>query len=415
MEQTFLIPAIFALTYVGIAIQKIPGIQIDRPSGVMVGGTLLVLTGLVSLREAYTFIDPDVMLFLLGLMIQIAYLEHAGFFEWVAGELARRARTAAGLLAATLLASALLSAFFVNDTICLLFTPILLRATRRLHLNPVPYLIAIAMGANFGSALTITGNPQNMYIGIQSGLPFLRFMAVMAVPVAFALGLTYAGLRIAYRAEITREPLPREPLKGGEPELIARDRVLIAKTLASMGLTLGLFIAGAGYPLAALVGASLIVVIGRVKPRAAFTRIEWNVLLFFAGLFVVMGAFAKAGYVAALLGGVEPMLAAAGPWSAALLSLVTVLFSNLVSNVPAVILMQPLVRHLGGGDSLWLLLALASTFAGNLTLVGSVANLIVAEQASTQGIHLGFWTYLKVGLPVTVLAAAAGTLWLSWF
>jgi len=139
------------------------------------------------------------------------------------------------------------------------------------------------------------------------------------------------------------------------------------------------------------------------------------VLLFFAGLFVVMGAFAKAGYVAALLGGVEPMLAAAGPWSAALLSLVTVLFSNLVSNVPAVILMQPLVRHLGGGDSLWLLLALASTFAGNLTLVGSVANLIVAEQASTQGIHLGFWTYLKVGLPVTVLAAAAGTLWLSWF
>jgi Na+/H+ antiporter NhaD/arsenite permease-like protein len=414
MDQTFLIPAIFALTYVVIAIQKIPGIQIDRPSGVMVGSTLLVLTGLVGLHEAYTFIDPDVMLFLLGMMIQIAYLEHAGFFEWVAGELARRASTAAGLLAATLLASALLSAFFVNDTICLLFTPILLRAARQLRLNPVPYLIAIAMGANFGSALTITGNPQNMYIGIQSGLPFLRFMAVMAVPVAFALGLTYAALRLGYRAEITRAPLTRGPR-----EVIARDPVLIAKTLATMAVTLGLFIAGAGYPLSALVGASLIVVIGRVKPREAFTRIDWNVLLFFAGLFVVMGAFAKAGYVSTLLGWVEPMLAAAGPrglWgSAALLSAVTVVFSNLVSNVPAVILLQPLVRHLGGGDALWLLLALASTFAGNLTLVGSVANLIVAEQSSAQGVTLGFWAYLKVGLPVTILAAAAGTLWLSWF
>jgi Na+/H+ antiporter NhaD/arsenite permease-like protein len=410
MDQSLLIPAIFALTYLVIAIQKIPGIQIDRPSGVMVGSTLLVLTGLVSLREAYTFIDPDVMLFLLGMMIQIAYLEHAGFFEWVAGELARRARTAAGLLGAAILASALLSAFFVNDTICLLFTPILLRATRQLRLNPVPYLIAVAMGANFGSALTITGNPQNMYIGIQSGLPFLRFMAVMAVPVAFALWLTYAGIRLAFRHEITRAPLPRR-----EPEPIARDRVLIAKTLATMGVTLALFIAGAGYPLSALVGASLIVVIGRVRPRQVFTRVDWNVLLFFAGLFVVMGAFAKAGYVAALLGWVEPWLSGAGPARTALLALVTVLFSNLVSNVPAVILMQPLVQHLGGTDALWMLLALASTFAGNLTLVGSVANLIVAEQAAAQGVTLRFWTYLKVGLPVTVLAAAAGTLWLSWF
>jgi Na+/H+ antiporter NhaD/arsenite permease-like protein len=410
MDQPLLVAVIFVLTYVVIAIQKIPGIRIDRPSGVMVGGTLLVLTGLIGIREASAFVDPDVMLFLLGMMVQIAYLEHAGFFEFVAAQLALRSRTPAALLSATILVSAVMSALFVNDTVCLLFTPILLGAARRLNLNPVPYLIGLAMSSNFGSALTITGNPQNMYIGIQSGLPYLRFMAVMAGPVALSLLMTYAGIRLAFPGVVHGRAF-------GPVELAAVPlaRRLVLKTLLAMALTLGLFIGGMSYPLAALVGASLIVVIGRVPPRRVFVELDWNVLLFFAGLFVVMGAFAKAGYVALLLGWVEPVLAHAGAWTDALLSLVTVLFSNLVSNVPAVILMQPLVIHLGGSDSLWMLLALASTFAGNLTLVGSVANLIVAEQASSQGVTIGFWTYLKVGLPVTVLSAAAGTLWLAWF
>jgi len=145
-----------------------------------------------------------------------------------------------------------------------------------------------------------------------------------------------------------------------------------------------------------------------------FMRVDWNVLLFFAGLFVVMGAFAKAGYVARLLDWVEPVFGGALP-TLPLLSAFTVVFSNLVSNVPAVILIRPLIEHLGAGDALWIALAMASTFAGNLTLVGSVANLIVAEQASAQGIALGFWAYLKVGLPLTLVATALGTLWLMAF
>jgi Na+/H+ antiporter NhaD/arsenite permease-like protein len=348
------------------------------------------------------------MLFLLGMMIQIAYLEHAGFFAFVAAQLALRSPNPAGLLMATILASGLMSAFFVNDTVCLLFTPIILGTARRLNLNPLPYLIAVAMAANFGSALTITGNPQNMYIGIQSGLPFIRFMAVMAVPVALALAMTYAGIRLAFPGETSGRPfrpvtLARVPLARG----------LVLRTLAAMALTLGLFMAGMDYPLAALVGASLIVITGGVQPRRVFTRVDWNVLLFFAGLFIVMGAFEKAGYVDWLLEAVEPAFAQGAPVMA-LFATVAVLFSNLVSNVPAVILMKPLVEHLGAGDALWMLLALASTFAGNLTLVGSVANLIVAEQASAQGAAMGFWAYLKVGRPVTVLATAAGTAWLSW-
>jgi Na+/H+ antiporter NhaD/arsenite permease-like protein len=230
------------------------------------------------------------------------------------------------------------------------------------------------------------------------------------VPVAAALLLTYGALRWAYPAETNGRRLA--PAAAALTAATPLDRVLCAKTLVALALTLALFVAGMAYPLAALLGASLIVVIGRVRPRQVFVHVDWNVLLFFSGLFVVMGAFAKAGYVARLLEWVEPAFANGIP-TLPVLSAVTVLFSNLVSNVPAVILMQPLIEQLGSGDALWVLLALASTFAGNLTLVGSVANLIVAEQASAQGIPIGFWAYLKVGFPLTVAATALGTFWLT--
>jgi Na+/H+ antiporter NhaD/arsenite permease-like protein len=412
-----LVLGIFVLTYLVIAIQRIPGIHIDRPSGVMVGATLLLLTGLFGLEEAYGFVDGDVMLFLLGMLILVGYLEHSGFFEAVAAWLVRASGTPARLLAGTIVASGLLSAFFVNDTICLLFPPILLRATRHLRLNPVPYLIAIAVAANFGSALTVTGNPQNMFIGVHAGLAFLPFLVRMAVPVALALAGTYGAIRLLYAREIDSRPLlARSPRDVSAPPLpvVPLRRALVAKTLAALGLTLALFIAGVSYPLAALVGASLLVLIGGVPPRAVFAEVDWTLLLFFAGLFVVMGAFEKAGYVAHLIAWARPWFAGGGLGAMLGLAGVTALLSNLVSNVPAVILLEPLVHDLGGDERLWLLLALSSTFAGNLTLVGSVANVIVAEKAHAEGVRLGFWEYLIVGLPLSLAAGLLGTLWLAW-
>jgi Na+/H+ antiporter NhaD/arsenite permease-like protein len=408
-----LILGIFLLTYAFIAIQRLPGIHIDRPSGVMVGATLLLLTGLFDLREAYGFIDGDVMLFLLGMLILVGYLEHSGFFGAVAAWLVRVSGTPARLLAGTILAAGLLSAVFVNDTVCLLFPPILLHATRRLRLDPVPYLIAVAVAANFGSALTVTGNPQNMFIGVHAHLAYLPFAARMALPVALALAGTYGAIRLLYARQINGRPLPRPEaaLAGSEAPL---DRALMLKALAVLLLTLGLFAAGMPYPLSALVGASLLVLVGRVPPRRVFAEVDWTLLLFFAGLFIVMGAFEKAGYAARLLDALHPWFAGQGTPALLGLAAVTALLSNLVSNVPAVILLEPLVGRLGGGEHLWQLLALASTFAGNLTLVGSAANLIVAEKAQAEGVHLGFWAYLRVGLPLSLLAGVLGTLWLAW-
>lgn len=407
MENNYLVLPIFVITYIFIAVQRIPGLKIDRPSGVTIGSTLLLLTGLLDIREAYSFIDWDVITFLLGMMIMIAYLEFSGFFEHVALYLVKKSSSPDRLLISTIISSGFLSAFFVNDTVCLLFTPILLKAARYLKLNPLPYLIAIATASNIGSALTITGNPQNMYIGIQSGIPFLKFLFIMFVPVVAGLTANYLIIRFLFRKEIQRVPLP--PAEISVPPL---KKPLLYKTLFALAITLGLFIAGAGYPLASLVGVSVIFLIAYMPPRQVLGSVNWTILLFFAGLFVVMGAFRKAGYMSSLLAFGASWLNHSDFGSQMGLSLATAFLSNLVSNVPAVILMQPMIEYMGGTERLWILLSMASTFAGNLTLIGSVANLIVAEKAGEQDIALGFLSYLKVGAPLTLLTLCIGTLWL---
>ena len=408
MEHRLLIVSVFIITYILITVQRIPGLRIDRPSGVTIGSTLLLLTGLVTVREAYSFVDWDVITFLLGMMVIIAYLEFSGFFEHTALWLVRISRSTNQLLAATIAVCALLSAFFVNDTVCLLFTPILLKATSYLRLNPLPYLIAIATASNIGSALTITGNPQNMYIGVQSGMAFLKFIGVMTVPVVVGLMADYAVIRWLFRKDIHNRPLT--PVAIDEiPPLKKR---LMIKTLIVLGGVLILFISGTGYPLAVLAGMSVIFLIGRVPPREVLVNVNWTILLFFAGLFVVMGAFEKAGYMTSILSFTSKYFMDNSLASHLGLACITAFLSNIVSNVPAVILIQPVGSHFGYSDSFWLLLAMASTFAGNLTLIGSVANLIVAEKASSMHIDMGFMDYLKAGLPVTLITLIFGTWWL---
>jgi Na+/H+ antiporter NhaD/arsenite permease-like protein len=189
---------------------------------------------------------------------------------------------------------------------------------------------------------------------------------------------------------------------------------MMFKALGALLVTLILFAVGVSYPLAAMIGAALIFVVAWVPPREVYPFVDWTVLLFFAGLFIVTGAFEKAGYAQILLQWIGPALHTGSALDALRFAGLTAVLSNLVSNVPAVMLMQPLLRHLGSAESWWTQLALASTLAGNLTLIGSVANLIVAEKAHREGIHLGFWVYLAVGLPLTLVSMAIGALWLAW-
>ena len=395
---------IFAATYLLIAVQRLPFVHLNRPAASLLGAVAMVVCGVLSLPEAYAAIDLDVLVFLLGVMLIVGYLEVGKFFEWAAEWVLRRARTPQRLLLGVVVGGGLLSALFVNDTVCLVVTPVLLAALGPLRVRPTPYLIGLAMGANAGSVLSITGNPQNMLVGIWSGVTFGGFLLHM-LPVGLGgLAITYAYLRWAYRAEL-REPF-RERL---ETVPVALDRPLVLKGLAVFGVAVVGWLAGGSLPLVAITAGAAMVAVAQRDPAYAIDRVEWSLLLFFASLFVVMRGFEHTGAIAWIDQRALGVLQGGTPWRAAtVVSGVMATLSNLISNVPAVILWRNTVPGLPNPSLVWRVLAMSSTFAGNLLLIGSMANLIVAEKAETRGVRIGFGEYARVGVPVTLLTLAWG-------
>jgi Na+/H+ antiporter NhaD/arsenite permease-like protein len=394
---------IFAVTYLLIAVQRLPFVHLNRPAASLLGAVAMVVCGVLSLPEAYAAIDLDVLVFLLGLMLIVGYLEVGKFFEWAAEWVLRRARTPQRLLLGVVVGGGLLSALFVNDTVCLVVTPVLLAALGPLRVRPTPYLIGLAMGANVGSVVSITGNPQNMLVGIWSGATFGGFLLRMLPAGLGGLAITYGCLRWAYRDEL-REPL-RERL---ETVPVTLDRPLVVKGLALFGVAVIAWLAGGSLPLVAITAGAAMVAVAQRDPAYAIDRVEWSLLLFFGSLFVVMRGFER--------GVADPWIhthglgvAGGSDWSlATTLSAVMVVLSNLVSNVPAVMLWRGVIPNLPRAELVWRLVAMSSTFAGNLLLIGSMANLIVAEKAESRGVRIGFGEYARVGVPVTLLTLAWG-------
>jgi Na+/H+ antiporter NhaD/arsenite permease-like protein len=397
---------IFAATYILIAVQRLPFVHLNRPAASLLGAVAMVVFGVLSLEQAYAAIDFDVLVFLLGLMLVVGYLEVGKFFEWAAEWVLRRARSPARLLRAVVVGGGLLSAFFVNDTICLMVTPVLLGALGPLRVRPTPYLIGLAMGANVGSVLSVTGNPQNMLVGIWSGTSFGGFLVRM-LPVALGgLAITYGYLRWAFRAELA-EPF-REPL---ETVPVSVDRPLVAKGLGLFAVAVIAWLAGGSLPLVAITVGALMVAVAQRDPAYAIERVEWSLLLFFATLFVVMRGLEQTGAVAWIDARALALVQVGSVWSAATaVSGVMLVLSNLISNVPAVLLWRNTVSSLPDPDLMWRIVAMSSTFAGNLLLIGSMANLIVAERAEARGVRIGFGAYARVGVPVTLLTLVWGVL-----
>jgi Na+/H+ antiporter NhaD/arsenite permease-like protein len=395
---------IFAATYALIAVQRLPFLRLNRPAASLLGAVAMVVFGVLPLVDAYAAIDFDVLTFLLGLMLIVGYLEVGHFFEFAAAWLLHRAPTPPRLLLGVVVGGGLLSALFVNDTICLVVTPVLLAALGPLRVRPTPYLIGLAMGANVGSVVAVTGNPQNMLVGIWSGASFGGFLLHM-LPVGLGgLAITYGYLRWAYRAEL-REPFG-EPL---ETVPVALDRPLVIKGLAVFAAAAIAWLAGGSLPLVAIAAGALMVAVAQRDPAYAIDRVEWSLLLFFASLFVVMRGFEQSGVSAWLDRHALALAAGDSPWRAATgVSGVMVLLSNLISNVPAVILWRDTVPALPDPRLVWRVLAMSATFAGNLLLIGSMANLIVAERAERRGVRIGFAEYAKIGVPVTLLTLAWG-------
>jgi Na+/H+ antiporter NhaD/arsenite permease-like protein len=400
---------IFAATYAAIALGRIPGLRLDRAGAALAGAVGMVASGVLSLEEAYRAIDLNTITLLLGMMIVVADLSLSGLFQRVSAWAAARARRPVILLTAIVLVSGIFSAFLVNDTVCLVLTPLVCELTRRLGRNPVPYLLAVAMASNAGSVATITGNPQNMIIGSFSGIPYRQFAAALAPIAAIALLLTILLLALAFREEFwTREalsgPSPRAvPPAPHAAELRGAERLFM---LRSLGVTLAMmagFFAGLPPPGVAIGAGAVMLITGRFDASKVYAEIDWPLLAMFAGLFIVVAGVDRivSGHAGAVIGALHleqiPVLSA-----------IAAALSNVVSNVPAVLVLKPFVEALSDPRRAWLALAMSSTLAGNLTLVGSIANLIVARGAESRGVHIGFWTYLKAGVPLTLLSLLAG-------
>jgi len=395
---------IFVASYVALAIGKVPGLSIDRAGVALVGACLMVASGVETLDQAYRAVDMGTITLLLGMMIIVANLRLSGFFTLVSAWVARRMRQPLLLLMAIIAVSGVFSAFLVNDAICLVMAPLVVELTVDLDRNPIPYLLAVAMASNVGSAATITGNPQNMMIGSFSGIAYAQFAAALAPIALIGLVLTIALLVLMHWRD----------LRGGavQPRLprVRINSALVTRSLIATALVVVLFFAGQPPAKAAIIVGALLLLTRRVKSARVYAEIDWSLLLMFAGLFIIVDGAERELLSPRAVAAVGAMHLDTIP----VLTGVTAILSNLVSNVPAVLLLKPFVSALQDHDRAWLVIAMASTLAGNFTVLGSIANLIVVEKAARRGIVIGFWDYFRVGAPLTLLTLAVGTLWLLW-
>ncbi|MGQ0553032.1 MAG: SLC13 family permease [Planctomycetota bacterium] len=420
---------IFGLVYLGLLLGGVPGLKLNRAGVALLGAIAVLATGRLTAAEAQAALDTPTLGVLFGLMIVSAQFRLGGFYTSVTRRLGQAALSPPALLGALLAVAGLLSALLVNDIVCLAMAPVLTAGCAQRGLRPLPFLLGLACASNVGSAATLIGNPQNILVGQALQLDFAAYLLDGAVPAALGLLLTWwvivrsVGGKWHAPGEVAFEPSALTATDANRPSSTHSSRSVSAVAseappfdLWQTGKALAVLIAmvaaflWAPWPreLVALTGAGLLLLSRRTESRIVLGLVDWQLLVLFAGLFVVNHALAASGALASGLA----WLGAQGvqPGEPITLFGLSVVLSNLVSNVPAVMLLLPAAE----GPQAGAILALASTLAGNLLLVGSIANLIVVDEAARYGVRIGWREHARIGVPVTLLtlAAAAGWLWL---
>jgi Na+/H+ antiporter NhaD/arsenite permease-like protein len=396
---------IFLASYLVFAIGRLPGTRIDRPAMAVIGAVLMFVFGILAPRPAIESIDFSTLVLLFSMMLIVASLHLSGFFLWVT-RLAIEHLSPGQLLPGVIFVSGFLSAFLVNDIVCLVMAPLILGLCKRMQLRPVPYLLALATASNIGSTATITGNPQNILIGSVSAIPYRLFLAHLG-PIAL-LGL-FADWAVLHWIHLrngngaNHSPVPQPVEVQQEPEMHPAFPVAV-----SLGVLAG-FLAGFPPALVAACGGALLLMQPNHPPKAIYEDVDWSLLMLFLGLFLILGGAEQAGITQQLLAAAERL----NLHNSIIFTVVVTLLSNVVSNVPAVMLLKGVIPQFHDPQSAWLLLAMTSTLAGNLTITGSVANIIVVEKARSEA-HIGFLEYMKIGVPVTLATLTIGLLWLHF-
>jgi len=381
---------------------EVPWLKLDRTGIALLGAIALVASGRMTMEAAWMAVDVPTIALLFGLMVISAQFRLGGFYAALTRRLGDGEHSAAGLLALVIAAAGGLSAVLANDIVCLAMAPVLIEVCTRRRLNPVPFLLALACAANVGSAATLIGNPQNMLIGQTLQLSFSAYLLDGGVPALAGLAVVWLVVRGVYGRRWTGDAAP--VIIDAPPF----DRWQTAKGLAVAAAVMAAFLF-TGWPreIVALAGAGTLLVSRRMASSEMLGLVDWHLLVLFIGLFVVNRAIAQSGLVSGLL--MMSRMAGIDVTHPPALFGVTALLSNLVSNVPAVMLLLPAARDPLTGA----VLALSSTLAGNLLIVGSIANIIVIDQAARLGIAIDWRTHARVGLPVTLATLALAGAWLG--
>jgi Na+/H+ antiporter NhaD/arsenite permease-like protein len=397
----WIVLAVFGSVYAGMMLGGVPGLVLDRTGIALLGAIALLVFQRMDPGEAWLAIDVPTMALLFGLMMVSAQLRLGGFYAWLTRHLAASDWSPPVLLFMIILAAGLLSAVLANDIVCLAMTPVLVDLCLRRGLQPVPFLLGLACAANVGSAATLIGNPQNILIGQTMQLSFNGYLLNAAPPALLGLGVVWLILRFQYREQWhTHAAHRRSELRDFNAWQTGKGGLILIALMAIFLLT--------DWPrdVAAVLAAGILLTSRRMATREMLGLIDWPLLVLFAGLFVVNAAMAQSGML-------DAAFAAFESWGVSLehppiLFGITVVLSNLVSNVPATMLLLPVANGPLDGA----VLALASTLAGNLIIVGSIANIIVVEQAALQGVRISWATHARTGIPVTIATLAIAGLWL---
>jgi len=419
---------VFVAAYVLIATERVP-----KTITVLVGAAVVVALGVTSSEDVFyshdTGIEWDVIFLLLGMMIIVGILRRTGVFEYVAIWAAKRAKgSPLRVMILLVLITALASAFLDNVTTVLLIAPVTLLVCERLNVSPVPFLIAEVLASNIGGAATLIGDPPNIIIASRSGLTFNDFLINMAPMTALALAALVILLPLLFRGSFRTDPDRVADIMGLDEREAIKDRRLLIICGAVLAAVFVGFIAHTALHIepsvVALLGAGLLVVLSRSKPREFMPSVEWETLLFFAGLFVMVGALVKTGVIGRLADAAA-RATDGDPLTATMLILfVSALLSGVVDNIPYTAAMSPIVVQLAEGvpvpaeaQALWWALAIGADFGGNLTAIGASANVVVLGIAARSGSPISFWQFTSKGAIVTAttIALAAPYLWLRYF
>jgi len=397
---------IFCLAYLGIALGKIPGLMIDRVGVALLGAIGMVVFGVVPLESAVKSIDLPTILLLYSLMILSAQLRLGGFYSFVVLKIVPLYRHPRLFLLAIMLVSALLSAVLANDIVCFAFTPILALSLIEAKLNPLPFLIGLAVSSNIGSAATIIGNPQNMLIGQTGRLDFAEFFIWCGPPSLFALVAGYLILLGIFRQRIydQGEEMRLERRQSRPPF----NRWQTAKGIFAILILMALFFTPVPREISAISIAGVILCSRQIKTKDIMGLVDWHLITLFCCLFVIIHGISREDYLNRIVHQLGDM--GIDLHNLPILTGISVVFSNFFSNVPATMLLIPFLDP--GVPGQWYSLAVSSTFAGNLFLLGSIANLIVVEQALSFNIRISFWQHAKIGIPVTLVSLLILLLWI---